>query len=150
MNLNLGCFKFLILSNGCVCCLLHLRIRNPKAIYAHTHQHALFDSPPCRLPLSAPLSDPHPLGPPHGSEPVAACPPRAFCPTAAGPQPAAARHDHPSAHHGHFHHHGNHLIAGHGQSGRPQFHQCGQVSLVRGKVMRQAAQSLAGLRLVSC
>lgn len=144
---SLGSCIFLILSNRtvspaeslpfyalffCLSLLCYFRIRNPKAIHPHTHQHAMLDPASRRLPLRASLSDPHPLWSSHGAEPVAACPPHVFCPAATGPQPAPASHDHPPAHHGHVHHHRNHLIAGHGQPGRAQFHQRGQLGLVRG------------------
>lgn len=108
------------------------RIGDPQAIHPHTHQHSMLNPAPCRLPLDSSLSDAHPFGPPHGSEPVAACPPHALCPAATGPEPAPARHDHSPAHHGYIYHHRNHVIAGYGQPGRAQFHQCGQLRLVRG------------------
>ena len=123
----------------------HFRIGDSEAIHAHTHQHAVLNPAPRWLPLRSSLCDPHPLRPAHASEPVAACPPHALRPAAAGPEPAPACHDHSPAHHGHVHHHGNHLIAGHGQPGRAQFHQRGQLCVVS-KSFVNAGLSLAGHR----
>ncbi len=111
--------------------LTHLRIGDPKAIHPYTHQHAMLNPTPRRLPLCSSLGDPYPFRPFHGSKPIAACPPHALRSAATSSKPAPARHDHSPAHHGYVHHHGNHLVAGHGQPGRAQFHQRGQLRLVR-------------------
>lgn len=95
-------------------CFPPLRIGNPQAIHPHTHQHAMFNPAPLRLPHRSSLSDPYSFRPSHGSEPVTARPPHTFRPATTGSKPAAACHDHSPAHHGYVYHHGNHLVAGHG------------------------------------
>lgn len=93
------------------------RIRYSQALYAHTHQHAVFYATPCRCSECHALSNAHPSGP-HPS--TATYPNDSLRPAADGP----ARHDYSPAHVQY------HIFTGHDQPCRAELHQCDGPSLV--------------------